>query len=68
MNNLLCFDLMEKIGQEVEIIRQTEKNKQKFKSSLNIILNIDPVYFYEDGEGRKDCPMFLCEIFNQDDY
>lgn len=55
----------------MKIIRIADGGKythqQKFKSSLNIILNNDPVYFYEDGEGNKDCPMFLCEIFNQDD-
>ena len=31
----LCFDLMEMIGDEVEIIRQTNKNKIKFNSMIN---------------------------------
>ena len=42
-------------------------HQRKMKSTLNIILNVEPAYYYEDGEGRTDCPMFLCEIFNQDD-
>jgi len=31
----LCFDLMEMIGDEVETIRQTNKNKIKFNSMIN---------------------------------
>ena len=31
----LCFDLMEMIGDEVETIRETNKNKIKFNSMIN---------------------------------
>ena len=42
-------------------------HKRKMKHTFDIIVNNAPVYYYEDGGGRKDCPMFLCELFNQDD-
>ena len=30
MDNLLCFDIMEKIGQEVKIVREIEQNKRNY--------------------------------------
>ena len=57
MNNLLCFDLMEKIGQEVKIIRQTETNKQNYNNIINDINTLRPLmveftneHYYWEGD------------------
>tara|TARA_R100001086_G_scaffold199210_1_gene115480 strand:- start:28 stop:414 length:387 start_codon:yes stop_codon:yes gene_type:complete len=54
------FDLMEKIGQEVQVVRETEKNKEKFGRCLD---DINELVEECTGEELSDRDFTITELF-----
>ena len=70
--NNTCFDIMEKIGKQVERIRKDKEYKSNHTLLTKLLLpaiftNNCPIYYYIDREGKR-CPKYLYDAFDLSSY